>query len=364
MRVMEEQEMRHLGVILSPSPTGFDSGAATWGCAYRDDDDPQTTYLYYTGANDRPPTSGTRWAIGVAVSSNGHTFRKYTAGNPLIEGGNGEFNSQQSLTPAVVRLDKYYMFFSGKSANRFDYRQKIGVAFAEDPLGPWTVLGSIAQADQYWESWNIDLGPSVVKLNTREVLVYYSNAETYLKLLFGARHWIRTLGILKVKITASKAIEVSKYGGNPLKHLNGPRGSPHESLFCPGYVAWDTRHFLIPSLSTYSTGFPFRQNIGVLADTTPYFLQPQSCAVLINGPREKQSILPTSTSELAFDTPCPVIRGEDIYLYYSVMDRWERIWHTALSVIPKHELMRYALTRAPPIELEEDTDTEEAHGGR
>jgi len=36
---------------------------------------------------------------------------------------------------------------------------------------------------------------------------------------------------------------------------------------------------------------------------------------------EKRRIIPGIKSEIALDTPCPIIRNEELWLYYSAMDR-------------------------------------------
>jgi len=43
-------------------------------------------------------------------------------------------------------------------------------------------------------------------------------------------------------------------------------------------------------------------------------------------------ILPNIKSEIALDTPSPLIKGDELWLYYAVMDRADGIWKTALSI--------------------------------
>jgi len=329
---------KHIGIILEPSEKGFDAGASTFICAFIDQEDPDTTHLYYSGAKD------TKWshaAIGLAVSEDHKQFRKIKEVNPVIEGSKGQFNSKESVTPAVVRISNYYyMFFAGStsSSKLLPYGRKIGIAYADDPRGPWEVLGVIAKPERYWEGWSIDIGPSIVKLSEKEVLVYYSNVNNKrpFNMIIGPKYCFRSIGILKVKIKSSRSIEVLKYEGNPLKHLNGSRGNLNESLFCPGYLSINKKHFLLPSMSTYSIGSPYRQYIGLVSDDTPYFKHAKTPSILIDGPAEKKEIIPDVSSEIALDTPSPINREDKIYLYYSVMDRNHGIWKTALSIIDKH----------------------------
>lgn len=337
-------------MILEPSKTSFDAGASTFSCAFIDEEDSGITYLYYTGAKD---TEWTHAAIGLAVSKDGESFRKIAELNPLVDGRKGGFNSKESVTPAVVRISNhYYMFFAGSSSTSkfLPYGRRIGVAYADDPLGPWEVLGVIAKPESYWEGWSIDLGPNVVKLGEREVLLFYSNVnnKTPFDIIPSPRNWFRymgismgilkvkrSIGILKVRIKSPRSIEATKYEGNPLKHLNGPKESPNASLFCPGYLSLNNKHFLLPTISNYSIGFPYRQYIGLVSDNNPYFKNAETVSVLIDGPKEKKDILPHSRSEIALDTPCPVVKEDGIYLYYSVMDRHDGIWKTALSIIDR-----------------------------
>ncbi len=328
-------QKKHLGVILEPSETGFDAGAASFGCIFSEEDDPSKLYLYYSGAKDP------EWkhvAIGLAVSHDGKEFKKFTQAEPLVDGEKGQFNSKESLTPAVVRIGNYYyMFFAGssESANPLHYRRKIGVAYSNDPGGPWKVYGIIAEPLEYWEGRGIDLGTSIIKLSEREILIFYSNVNIKIpfNVLFGYKFYRRCVGILKVKINSPSSIEALKYDGNPLRNLNGPKGSPNESLFCPGYFLFNNKHFLLPSMSTYSNGFPPHQYIGLTFDDNPYFKNVTNISTLIDGSKEKKDILPHSKGEIALDTPFPIIMENKIYLYYSVMDRYDGIWKTALTVI-------------------------------
>lgn len=326
----------HRGPVLEPSARGFDTGGATFCCAFVDLDDPHTIYLYYTGFKDARSSHA---AVGLAVLSDGEHFRKLTGQNPLVDGRKDEFNSRQSVTPAVIRVGNYfYMFFAGsrKSSLRLPGRSCIGVAYSDDPRGPWKVVGKIAEPEAHWEGWSIDLGPSVVDLGRGRALVYYSNVfnalPVKLSFPFFPKYIRRRVGILSVTIRSPTSIVARKYSGNPLMHLNGPKGAPSESLFCPGYLPYKGKHILLPSMSTYSTGFPFNQYIGIVSDNTPFFQSSSAVSVLIDGPSEKKEIL-GADSEIALDTPSPILWDDKLYLYYSVMDRNDGIWKTALSVM-------------------------------
>lgn len=320
----------HKGVILDASPGRFDSGAATFETVFVDREDPSTTYLFYTGAED---TQFSHATIGLATSRDGINFRKADELNPIIEGPRASFCSKGARTPALTRVGShFYMILVGRPSLRKGRR--IGMAYADDPRGPWRIIGELIRPKKYWEGNDIDLGPCIAKINESELIVYYSNVSNKWRsrLLFGPHFLLRKIGILKLKIKSPSNIETYRYEGNPLNHLNGPKGSWNESLFCPGYLNFQDAHHLFPIASTYSIGFPFKQYIGMVIDSTPYFQKPQQTSILIDGPREKDKIIPTIKSEIALDTPCLLVRKNKLFLYYAAMDRADNIWKTALTI--------------------------------
>jgi len=323
----------HKGIILDVSHVGFDSAAAAFTTVFVDEEDPDTTYLFYTGAED---AHWTHSSIGLATSKNGIDFRKVDELNPIIENQRTSFCSKQALSPAVTRAgNHFYMILAGRPS--LWKGRRIGVAYADDPRGPWRIIGELIRPKKYWEGNSIDLGPCVTKINESELIVYYSNATNKwrARLLFGPRYLLRKIGILKLKITSPSSIEAYRYEGNPLKHLNGPKGGWNESLFCPGYLKTQGAHYLFPTASTYSIGFPYKQYIGMVSGSAPYFQKPQQISPIIDGPLEKNKIIPTIRSEISLDTPCPLIRKNKLYLYYAVMDRADNIWKTALTIFTR-----------------------------
>jgi len=64
---------------------------------------------------------------------------------------------------------------------------------------------------------------------------------------------------------------------------------------------------------------------------SPYFKSALK-GILIDGEKERACIMPSAKSQLALDTPSPVLSDDgEIHLYYSIMDRDEGIWRVALS---------------------------------
>jgi len=328
----------HYGIVLNTSPNRFDGGAATFGSIFIDQDDPNTLFLFYSGAQD---TNWSHAAIGLATSNNGLEFRK-ASNNPVLEGTLGSFCQKEALTPAVTRINNlFFMIFSGRPQTKWSSR-RLGIAWADDPRGPWHIIGELIKPAYSWEGRGIDNGPSIIKLNNETVLVFYSNVSSSWFATFLRRLLIRRIGILKLRIrgTSMSKIEVHRFPANPLKHFNGPKGSWNESLFCPGYAQIQSAHYLFPAASTYSARFPYRQYIGIISSNSPFFRENVSrLKKLIDGPSEKSLIIPHIKSEIALDTPAPLWRAEGkLFLYYSVMDRADGVWKIALTTFDRQEL--------------------------
>ncbi len=316
---------KHLGVILEPSSKeDFDSKASTFGSIFYEDG---TYYFYYSGSSD---IERKRASIGVATSSDGVNFTK-SHENPLISVG------LQTVTPVVFKVkDTYWMVFAFKPNK--EQGRRLGLAFAEDPLGPWKYVKELIRPTYDWEGNDIDIGPSVVKLNEEEYLIYYSNASNkgkiyrLLRFISGSRFLRRRISILRLKILSKDEIRVKRWERNPLSHLNGRKGTWNESLFCPGYFRLDDRHYLLPAASMYSVGFPYKQYIGIVEAFSPFFEKIAQKRILINGPLEKKKIMPDIKSEIGLDTPSPLLREDELWLYYAAVDRANQIWKTALSI--------------------------------
>ena len=312
----------HQGIILDASREGWDSGATTFGTVFYDEDD-RRYYFFYTGASPH----WSQASIGIATSRDGLIFRRRDDVNPIIDLKN--LKLKEAVTPVVFQIkNNFFMVFSGRKLSGGGRR--IFIAYSDDLFGPWRFIKQLIKPECPWEGNDIDLGPSAVKLNENEILIYYSNVSN--KPLFGPGYWFRTLGILKLRINSPDDVESYRFDKNPLKHLNGPKGSWNESLFCPGYFKLGSSHYLLPAASTYSIGFPYEQHIGLIEDSSPYFLKPTKISILIDGPKEKEKIIPDVESEIALDTPCPIIKNDELWLYYAAMDRSRRIWKTALSI--------------------------------
>jgi hypothetical protein len=226
------------------------------------------------------------------------------------------------------------------SGRRFPNKsRRIGIAYADDPKGPWHVLGEILKPTHIWEGVHLDNGPSLVKLDESSFLLFYSNVSSSSKFdvfAFLRRYSIRRIGVAKVRIRGPSLsqIEVYKHSANPLKHLNGAKGSWNESVFCPGYLQLKGMHCMFPAASTYSVGFPYKQYIGATYSNTPFFNKSDTrIEKLIDGPSEKSKIIPNIKSQIALDSPSPLLIEEKnkLFLYYSVADRADYVWKITLT---------------------------------
>jgi hypothetical protein len=323
----------HNGIILNASSDRFDKGSVAFGSILVNKDDPRRIFLFYSGA---PDAQWSRSAVGLAVSEDGYKFRKME-GNPILEGTPQSFCYKEALTPTVTRVgNRFYMIFSGRSSSKASRR--IGIAYADDPKGPWQIIGEILKPKYFWEGIHIDNGPSLVKLDETTFLIFYSNVTRarFDIFTFLRSYPIRRIGIAKVRIRGPSIsqIETYKLQINPLKHLNGKKGAWNESLFCPGYFEFNGLHYLIPAASTYSAGFPYKQCIGIASSNTPYFHESSTYTRrLIDGSSEKNLIIPNIKSRIALDVPSPFLNEEKtkLFLYYSVADYADYKWKMALT---------------------------------
>jgi len=324
----------HHGIVLDASLDGFDKGAATFGSIFVDSEDPSILYLFYAGAVD---VEWSQSAIGLATSNDGFEFKKIGK-NPVLEGSPESFCHRNVLTPVVARVrNRFYMIFSGSSVPHSSRR--IGIAYADDPKGPWHILKELIKPSYLWEGNDIDNGPSLLKFDDETIMVYYSSLTSpkpfdVFNLFRG--YPVRRIGILKVRIrgTSPSSIEALRLRGSPLKHLNGKKGSWNESLFCPGYIQLNNMHYLFPAGSTYSIGLPYKQYIGVVTCNSPYFHKKGSKILkLIDGSVEKSQILPHQKGEITLDTPAPFMNWQErkLFLYYSIADKTDEVWKIALT---------------------------------
>ena len=334
---------RHVGIVLSCDDveqrhTGFAS-------AYFNEDTGET-FLFFSDA----PLDWRMSCVSVAVSGDGISFKLLEEGRSLVRFG------QKSMGPAVFRAEgKFFMAFAFEEHPA--HERGIALARADDLLGPYEVLGVLARPRYLWEGTAIDIGPSVAGVSEREFLIFYSNVLMLWRYLYAPLrdkgpasshgppkhrsfkallHSVildrRRLGILRLRITRTGHVLAARYEHNPLDHLNGRLGSWCESLFCPGYMRLNGQHVLLPTAAIYSKGPPFRHFIGVFMSSSPFFEKAVEKYVLIDGLLEKEQIAPRIRGGLLLDTASPVMKGDELWLYYAVSGERDRTWRTALSI--------------------------------
>lgn len=127
--------------ILRPGTNSWDDGVIETAGVFKDFG---TYYLYYhaTGGDEG-------YQVGVATSEHPlGPFKKYE-GNPILKLGPEESWEDMHVACAIILkegLDRYYLWYCGKSTTKIDQNQTgwsdndvwdIGLATANHPLGPW-----------------------------------------------------------------------------------------------------------------------------------------------------------------------------------------------------------------------------------
>lgn len=134
----------HYGPVLSPGAApAWDSGHISGGKLFQENG---TNYLYYFGgtngaASPLGTNSGTfepaPEAIGVAYSTDGTNFTKYS-GNPIITRGvSPDLDDNTIYQMCVIHEgNTYFGFYNGQDS--IDNSERIFMVTAPSPLGPWT----------------------------------------------------------------------------------------------------------------------------------------------------------------------------------------------------------------------------------
>ena len=136
--------------------------------------------MYYFGDNDNNPLNS---AIGLAISNDGIHWKRYTHNPVLRPGKNGDWDSLYIESPTVVYAKgKYFMYFSGVDSS---YKVRIGMALSTDGIH-WTkysnnpVLTEGKPGD--WDSYSVAT-PSVIYKDS--VFLMWYCGVSYIDLLDG-----------------------------------------------------------------------------------------------------------------------------------------------------------------------------------
>ena len=131
--------------IPGPNPILTEGGESDWDGAIVEAGnilkDEHTYYFYYHGTSkDKKNWPRGGYRTGVATAD--HPLGPYTKhkGNPLLDlGPEGSWDSRHAACPTVVKegKDKWYMWYCGHGEDGEKHPWSIGLATADNPLGPW-----------------------------------------------------------------------------------------------------------------------------------------------------------------------------------------------------------------------------------
>ena len=130
--------------------------------------------MWYTGRSGASGEALGTLAVGYAASLDGVNWRKY-AGNPVLEGGEADWEERGVATSCVTKLPtgKYMMWYAGYSGIGKE-GVTLAIGQAESPSGvSWTKEASpILTGGQPWEARGVG-APCVVKAE-RDYFMFYS----------------------------------------------------------------------------------------------------------------------------------------------------------------------------------------------
>jgi len=301
----------------------FDSYSVAFPSIFREN---KEIFLYYTGSPNK------RWSfasIGVACSKDALNFTR-EGDSILIDQSLSDF-ACEAVTPAVARVgSNYYMVLSGRKYRH--NRRVLGIAYSDDPKGPYRLIKKLHEPKEPWEGFSIDNGSTLIKEEKDVLILYYSNCAPSLTDFITRKPSRRNMGLLKIKIkgTDPRSIELLYPETNPVSTLCGNLGEWNESIFCPGYLSYENNGILFFAASRYSKK-PTPQSIGYAIVDSPYINR------VIGKP---ERLVDQTNFELeggptfSFDSPSPLmIEDEKILLFYSVMDRQIHSWKIVRNTI-------------------------------
>ena len=126
--------------ILKPGPKGqWDGGVVEAGNVLKD----EHTYYFYYHATPRDRENWPRGGYRTGVATASYPLGPYTKheGNPILDlGPEGSWDSRHAACPTILKEEenKWYMWYCGHGENEDEHPWSIGLATADNPLGPWT----------------------------------------------------------------------------------------------------------------------------------------------------------------------------------------------------------------------------------
>jgi hypothetical protein len=122
-------------------------------------------YMFYRNDNTSKPS------IGLMTSSNGLNWTEH---GTILSASSSGFDSAEVIAPTVLfENGTWYLWYECDDASNPGLR-RIGVATATNPIGPWTKRGIALQSIGGWEGTGGLLGtPAISKVGSRYCLWYH-----------------------------------------------------------------------------------------------------------------------------------------------------------------------------------------------
>ena len=176
------ENWQDLGVLLEPNPANdWESGRICAGCTYQENG---IYYLFYSAGGKKSPHLKNE-AIGLAISSNGQNFSRYS-NHPLLipEPDNpwygrsdwtGHFHWRDPYVFKDEHTGNYYMFICASSKISGNFQGCIGLAVASQISGPYKLLPPVITAPNHgiedWPYYHLER-PQVIYKNGKYYLFY------------------------------------------------------------------------------------------------------------------------------------------------------------------------------------------------
>jgi predicted GH43/DUF377 family glycosyl hydrolase len=241
-------------------------------------------FYFYNDASDK-------YQIGHATSADGITWTKDTANNPILTKSGSGWDDYNVCVPVVWKEEStWYMLYRGRYSG--DNAQKIGLATAVEPGGPWTKYASnpVLSGSEAWEigsSSQSTIDPwGIIKVDGTYYL-YYSTISP--------ANYNRSVGVA----TSTDLHTWTKYGSNPV--MIGHR-------FCVYVFKYGDHYWMVAPKKTVpgetNSETVNRPCFELWRSTSPYFTNPELVRIIYQ----------TSTDDAWNDTTsdCPWILQDSI----------------------------------------------------
>ncbi|MFX1516902.1 MAG: hypothetical protein ACFFC6_11365 [Promethearchaeota archaeon] len=297
------------------TPSGSETKTC-WGSVVKSG----STYHMFYSYN---PTGGANAKIGHATSSDGKTWTKDAANNPVLDvGSGGKFDDKQVWLPIVwIEGSTWYMIYAGQK--NADSHVAIGLATSSDGVN-WTRQNSgdpVLEGDSgEWDQNNAEIG-TVIKVGS----TYYM--------------WYNTITSSPRKIglaTSTDLINWTKDENNPIFEA----ASSNAGRFCPGIFKLSDWYYLIVPAYTHQTDYV---EFEMYRSANPTFYESER-VYLGSIRRTSRNRLNSTDMDTPFILTDDINRDSfdctngDIWCYYAAYDHGAD-WHTGLMVSAKSPIM-------------------------